>query len=500
MELQFEKRALEHICCTLRQTLTQEETAEVIVPDSFPDAQSVICATASCVLRGRECRTGSVTISGAIRASALYAPEDGSWPRVLESYMPFSVRIDHPAASETMQLLGCCQVQQADARLVNSRKLLFRVNVGCSVQGFEKQTLTLCALKEQPETLRVKTQSYPLHLPLMTAEKPFAMTEEIELGAIEPEPEQIVCYETIPEVTDRKIVGARAVFKGFVHFRALYLTAEHAFAQIERRLPFSQYCELETDADEDSLTVRLCVTAAELETAAGEKRLLLSLGLTAQCVVSGVRRAELIADAYAVGAVLEAEWSQPELCCILDVQQQTEQLRQQLPLTDAEEILSYTITTGTPRLMREAASITAAVPVYISVLYRSTAGAVSCAHQSAEASCSAALAQQVECSVSAALTDTGVMLVSGAADVRVTVQFTLEFTAEQTLHMLCGGTLTPMEADDDTRPAVILRLCPAGTALWELAKQYASTTDAIAGANNLSGDTVEEEKLLLIPM
>ena len=70
---------------------------------------------------------------------------------------------------------------------------------------------------------------------------------------------------------------------------------------------------------------------------------------------------------------------------------------------------------------------------------------------------------------------------------------------DQTLRTLCGGTIDEAAADE-SRPSVILRVCPAGTALWELAKEYAARAESIAGANHLTGDTVPEEMLLLIPM
>lgn len=500
MELQFEKSELGYMSAALCRTQTQEETTEVIVPDSYPDAQSVICTSAACVMRGKEVRAGSVVVSGAIRASALYAPEDGSWPRVLEAYLPFSVRFDDAAASESLRLIACCRVQQADARPVNSRKLLFRVSVGCTVTGYEEKSIALFALREKPEELRVRTQTYPLCLPQMAAEKSFVMTEDIELGAIEPEISQIVCYETIPEVTDRKIVGARAVFKGNVRLRLLYQTAEHTLAQLERRLPFSQYCDLARDADADTLSLCLCVTSSEITAVEDEREITLSLGLAAQCVVSGVRTAEVIDDAYAIGASFTPEWCRSEPCCILDTQMQTQQLRHRIELEDAAEIVFYTIAAAAPACEHQNGSAAVTVPVYINILYRTTDGTLRCAHERAQVSYAAALAQQAQCSASATIREAAIGLVSGGAEVHAEVQLAPIFTAAQPLVTLCGGTIEQEEDTQQTQPAVILRMCSSGMPLWDLAKRYATAAEAIAGANHLSGDTVPEDMLLLIPM
>ena len=77
MELSFETRPVRYLGHILHETGRQEETAEVIVPDSCPDVERVVFASASALLRGTECRAGSVLISDRIRASALCDPEEG---------------------------------------------------------------------------------------------------------------------------------------------------------------------------------------------------------------------------------------------------------------------------------------------------------------------------------------------------------------------------------------------------------------------------------------
>ena len=102
MELSFETRPVRYLGHILHETGRQEETAEVIVPDSCPDVERVVFASASALLRGTECRAGSVLISGGIRASALCVPEDGTSPQKLDAYLPFSLRMEHTAIASIL--------------------------------------------------------------------------------------------------------------------------------------------------------------------------------------------------------------------------------------------------------------------------------------------------------------------------------------------------------------------------------------------------------------
>ena len=136
MELVFQNKTSAFLQQILHETRSQEQTAELIVPDSFPDAARIVSSCAEAILRGKECRQGSVTVSGAIRAGVLYMPDDESAPRALNAYVPFSLRIDHPAATEQMQSLLDLRVRSVDARMIHSRKVLLRVNLGCELTGF----------------------------------------------------------------------------------------------------------------------------------------------------------------------------------------------------------------------------------------------------------------------------------------------------------------------------------------------------------------------------
>ena len=60
----------------------------MIVPDSFPDVERIVYAGASAIVRSKECRAGSVSVTGGLRAAALYVPDDGSQPRALDAYIP----------------------------------------------------------------------------------------------------------------------------------------------------------------------------------------------------------------------------------------------------------------------------------------------------------------------------------------------------------------------------------------------------------------------------
>ena len=159
MELTFQTLPMRYLGNPIHSSQSQEQTAEVIVPDSCPDVSRIVYASASVIVRGKECRTGGVLVSGGIRASALCVPEDDSGARTLESYIPFSLRIEHPSVTEQTQAVVSAFVRQIDARLINSRKILFRADLCCTADGYREEEETLYTFSAPPKELQIKRRT-----------------------------------------------------------------------------------------------------------------------------------------------------------------------------------------------------------------------------------------------------------------------------------------------------------------------------------------------------
>ena len=86
------------------------------------------------------------------------------------------------------------------------------------------------------------------------------------------------------------------------------------------------------------------------------------------------------------------------------------------------------------------------------------------------------------------------------AEARTEVTFRLSCSASQQLQTLSGGTLELCTERDPERPSVVLRAPRGRESVWEIAKQYGTTVQAVKEANHLDSELVEEGQLLLIPM
>lgn len=502
MELVFEEQSIDYLRRIFSGSAAQELTQELIVPDSYPDCGRIVFTGACAVMRGKECRDGGAAVTGGVRAGLLYVPEDGSEARALECYLPYSVRYDHPAATAQTQLFAMCRVRAADARLINSRKILVRVSVVCDLTGFEETGETIRTLKDAPQALQTKMADYRCVLPREYAEKPFSMTEDLELSGGEPETAKLVQYWLTPEITEQKLTGNKAVFKGVLVFKALLLGADGTPQVMSRQLPLSQYCELRGDYADDELQVQICVTGSEAELVHMEDepaKILLSANLLCQCVAMQGYDLTLTEDAYATRGDFSPVWSEVRLPCLLDRQLPGGTLRGSVP-KQARAVLDSTLYLDSVSQQKKDSGIQLSAPATVNILYMDEDGALQSAIVRDQVSCTVAAGGGTICQANVQPGRDGFAAPSGGGiDVRYDVSFHADCCCDQALRTLTGGALEEGEKTAE-KFCVVVKTADQTQSLWELAKAYRTSEQAIAGANGISTGEVEQGTLVLIPV
>lgn len=145
MELELDRTQRSGYEAVLDTTICREETLESIVPDACPDILR-ICDTEGVVcLRDKVLQDGRVELSGSVRAALLYLPDGEEGIRRMEVELPFSCTLEHPALTPLCRVVALPRVQGADARLINPRKVLVRVDLAFCVQVYAPVEDDICS-------------------------------------------------------------------------------------------------------------------------------------------------------------------------------------------------------------------------------------------------------------------------------------------------------------------------------------------------------------------
>ena len=492
---------MDYLSRILCETVTQEQTAELIVPDSYPDADRVVDAFATALIRSEECTAGAAGVSGSVQAGVLFVTEDGE-VQCLQTQIPFSARKEFDTKYDDCTMQCTCAVSGVDARMLNSRKVLVRVGIRCTLEVYAKREQTLYDIPEPAPALQLRRTQIPLKLPLALGEKSFVLNEEVELPGSKPALERLLKCVYRTEVAEQKLVGSKAVFKGSLVVHVLYECAEGNLHTFETGVPFSQYVDMEQELDDRDLNTLLSLTSVETEPD-GQidcRRLLLSANLLAQCTAFGEQQISLIEDAFCTDAEFVPQWSDWNVNGILDRQpfRETALARSDAPSGGVVDAWVYT---DEAIRRREGEGMQIELPLSCNILYLDGEGALQGRAMRSSVAFSTALSEAGNCRV-CTVGSGEIFCASGAEglELRCPVNVELECSAEHHLRCVSGGEINERPKEEGRKPSVILRRTETEQDVWEIATAYHTATQAVMDANGLQSTLIPADTLLLIPM
>ena len=151
MELEFERDTLQGYDTVAELTLCQEETRESIVPGACPDILRIVDVCGQAMLHSKQIKAGAVELGGMVRAVILYEPDVGAGLRRMEVGLPFRCQAEAPGLTEQGRVLARPRLRGAEARALNSRKVLLRVDLAVDVTACQPTEQPLCRGVLAPE-------------------------------------------------------------------------------------------------------------------------------------------------------------------------------------------------------------------------------------------------------------------------------------------------------------------------------------------------------------
>lgn len=496
MELMFQKTTFDCLRQVVWQTRNEEQTQELKLPDAMPDIGRVLCTWGQPIIRSKQWNAGRMTASGGVMAWVLYAPEDGSEPRSVETWLPFQMHWDFAESDRDGTILFDCLLRSADARSISARKLMVRTCVSILGQAMEPASIDLFAPINIPEDIQLLKRSYPIRLVKEAGEKVFALDEELSLPR--EEVAKILCYSVQPSVLDRKVLADKVIFRGKVGVHMVYRTSDNELKMWDGEIPFSQYTELEKEYAADAVAAVVpMVTGVETEYNEDGK-IRLKCNLSGQYVICTMEMVELVEDAYSPKREVAVEASAVLIPAMLDGNRQIMQ-SQKTAAVDASEIIDISFYAEHPTMMRDGTKVQITVPNQFQLLYKDADGRLQYAVQRGEDT------WNIECDDGACVDSRGeicgtpsAVFTADGVQMQCDMAATVTVSTQKGMPMVTGLEIGEVKSPDPARPSLVLKRA-GEESLWDLAKQAGSTVELISQVNQLSGEAVPGQ-MLLIPV
>lgn len=507
MELELKKARFDAYDVGGELTLTQEETAETIVPDYCPDIARIIHTEGKVFLHSRELRDGKGEVSGTVRVTVLYTPDGESGVRTLDFAIPFSAETDAKAMPECVTLLAETETEFLETRVLNPRKVFTHCKLVTRLTGYRRAAMEFCTDAETDGTLCIEKRQEIQHTTALThiVEKDFTFSDELDLSPGRDSAAEILTSRATGTVTETKIVGSKLILKGLFTVSLLYRSPEGKCCAASGELPFSQILEVDGAAEGLSSTVQLQVTGTDIQVDGDHdnRKIAVTLYLHAAALLRQEQDVTLLCDLYSTAYDLTYDAQPLQFNDFAETLTRRQTVREVLEIgVVAESILSLSAVPGAVSVAREGSNVTLRSAVAIRALYLDEGGAALVAERSIDVSCQMELMEDCRVTAHAFCTEEAQ---GSLGDRGIEVRFPVEFRAEAASRKkrVC---VSAAKIDCDTpksltgAPSLVLRCKGKQETLWDLAKRYNTTIATILAANELEAECdVPEEKLLLIP-
>lgn len=509
MELELKKGCLDTCESCGEVTITQEESAETIVPDYCPDIARIIVTDGKIFLHSREVRDGKGEVTGAVRVTVLYTPDGESGIRTLEFSIPFTVETEGKALPDCTVLCADTEAEYLETRMLNPRKIFTHCKLVTRFSGYRRAPLCFCTDVEAPKELCIEKRQETQHTSFLSQvlEKDFTFNDELSLSAGKEGAAEILTSRVGSTVTEAKIIGNKLVFKGIFSIHLLYRTPSGACASSGGELPFSQIMEVGEGSEGMTPMVLLQFTGADFQINTGAdqdgRKVSVVLYVHATAFLRSEQDLTLLCDLYSTAYSMSYEMQPMQLTTMADQVTRRQTVREVLEIgVVAESILALSAVCSAVTVNREGTMVTLRTGVTIRALYLDEGGVPLVAERGIEVSCPMDLPGDSAVSGRAACPESPQGSISaGGIEVRFPVDF--QMTAVSGKKRIClqsAKIASDTPKDLSKAPSLVLRNVGNDETLWDLAKKYNTTIPAILSANAMEEETaVSPGRMLLIP-
>ena len=502
--MEFERDTIISYDTVAEVTLCQEETLESIVPDACPDILRIVDVCGQATISGKQAREGSAQVTGMVRASILYQPEGGGGLRRMEVGLPFTCQAEAPGLTERGTVFARPRLRSAEARALNPRKVLLRVDLAVDITACQPVERPICGgVTGSEEEGLCQRQFRGEHYQLCAVqEKPFTFSDQVRLQGTGESP-VLLAVRAQPVCTESKLIGSKLIFKGMVELYLLLQEMEGGLSAAHESMPFSQIIEVTGAGEEGDCLVEVEVASLQCDQIPGDGRELdVTLELLAQAQVYSRRPVTLLQDLYSTSSLMEVERENQPLCSLTDQSVRPQAVRELLETGEmVRSIVDARLALGQVRQSREGKELVLTTEACVTVLYLDENELVQCVRRSLPVTCRLECPEGAKCSCFCACPgEVFAAPAAGGVEVRFTVEFhcmTTETTAVPTVTSAQLGEAR--NAGEGQRPSVVLRMPSPGEELWDIAKAHGTTMEQILQANELEEDALPFGRMLLIP-
>lgn len=501
-----------NICITknkMKKNVSKKLEWDFNVPDNKNDILKIASLNADGFITDCEIKDDEITAKVRITANILYIPDvpEDSEPKLssLETSENFVIKADIPGNMtydfEDVQFF----VRNCSPELINSRKAGVRVNAGLCITLIKNREIGI----KMPEDIPVETKTKTVcavHIPVQLSEK-ISFSHSFTIPSGKPDiREMLRCCARIKNKEVKAVTG-KAVFKGNLEVKILYVSTQNTVECFESKIPFTEIADAKGLTEDMEMMLSACtkdVCVKIYSNDDGKNRNIdvngfMLFGLTA----FKRNEAQIVCDAFCPEYKDECVCEEINYSDISNCLRDAYTLKENITFSDGDllEICDVSDEIINKEAVLENGKVNIVSDIIYDIVYKSSNG-IKCERKTVtfEFVQDAPKSRKYDTvDISCEIAGSSFMITSSnSVEIRSNILFETRLSKEE-----CIEAVTEIKADkskkNDTGRAPIVTYFPnEREELFNIAKKYRTTVEALKEVNSLKDDYAEPGAFLII--
>ncbi len=508
---------LEKECCPvceeiLRQNSEQPVDLDFSLPDYCPDIERILKCRMTRSITSRNISGNRLDVDGVSVVRIYYLDSKKQAVRCCEHTSPFTCSFELKNTAPDATACIRTKTEYLNCRAVGPRRLdihgAFTVTAAVMHRGEQEYCTGI-----QGDDIRQKKHTEQISVLRGLASQQFTVSEVLDIGQGKQTPENILRYELCFIRGECRAINDKLMLRGELQLRVLYVTDIETGMQdhMSFTVPVSQVIDVPgiTDSTENDIRVGILGSDVSLRSEYDEDSTLITLEarLCADVLAYENSSVSVIDDAYSTAYELQLGCRSIPARRLAGKLEMTPSVRGELStgddlITRVTDIWCDGISFITSA---ENGQLTIRGKLSCCMLALDTEQIPFCAEKTIDFSFDAPVPEGTEnVSVSADI-------IVPAVSFRITGDNTAEIKADLRIdgciysdsQVRCITSVQGLEdrkREKDSTAALTLYYADEGEKLWDIARMYCTSVEAIRSENRLSGDIVQARSMILIPM
>lgn len=491
-------------------TVEQSIEIEYILPDYCPNIFKILNTIVDTQILSKNVSDGKVTIDGVSMVKIIYLTEENNKICQIEQKHSFTKVIELKEKCNDIEISVNAKCGYVNCRAVNSRRLDIRGVVELKVlatKNCQKECVT------DGENLQLHKSKMEICENNLCIEKEFSVKEELEVGQGNFPIQDILNYNAVGVINEYKLLTNKIVFKGELLVHTLYSCSERPNEPqiLKHTIPISNIIDFEGIDEDYKCNISLETLKFDIDMQVDENNechiFVAQLSLRASCIAVKNKNINIVDDAYSTSYETNIKKENVKLERFNTVIKENTILKKSLKITQSQISNIYDILgeieSSSVVVNEEKCSLD--LNFKLSILGLDVDGAVLNINEKMPYSLdiNASLnSKQVKMIKKVVIKNIGYTIIStNEIEVRIEIEingllfdvYMKEITTDIEINTEC-------KKDREDNCSLRLYFADEGESIWEIAKKYNTSVNAILEENVLEDEEISTRGMILIPI